>query len=263
MQTPSWIACVLALGTLAAARGVLAGQPLETESTRLIPAHRFEVELGCEVQSSSFGRETTLPFALGYGITDRLELLVEPVPYTSIHDPAGVLAHGQGDLEVTLTSRVRVERPRAPALALAAEIKLPVAESPVIGSDKTDVTAWLIASKQAGRWDTHANLGYTWVGKPPGADVQNVYSFGLAEEFRASRRWELVGEVYGSTAALAESNDAGPGGESSLTPEIGGAETVGALGVRLRVPSGLVLSLGVSYDNQQALLVHPGLAVTF
>ena len=101
------------------------------------------------------------------------------------------------------------------------------------------------------------------MGRPPGASVQNVYSYGLAEEFHATQHWELVGEVYGSTAALAESNDAGPGGESSQNPEIGGAETVGALGVRLRVPPGLALSLGLSYDNQQAVLVHPGLAVTF
>ena len=63
MQTPSRIACMLALWTLAAARPVLAGQPLETETARLIPAHRFEVESGFEMQSSSFGHETAVPLA--------------------------------------------------------------------------------------------------------------------------------------------------------------------------------------------------------
>ena len=148
MQTPSRIACMLALWTLAAARPVLAGQPLETETARLIPAHSFEVESGFEMQSSSFGHETAVPLAFGYGITDRLELLVEPVPYTSIHDPAGVRAQGQGDLEITLTSRVHPEGPRAPALAIAGEIKLPVAESPIIGSE--DRRHRLVHREQAG-----------------------------------------------------------------------------------------------------------------
>ena len=106
----------------------------------------------------------------------------------------------------------------APAFAIAGESKLPVAESPIIGSDKTDVTGWFIASKRAGRWDTHANVGYTWVGRPPGASVQNVYSYGLAEEFHATQHWELVGEVYGSTAALAESNDVALAARARKTP---------------------------------------------
>ena len=57
-----------------------AGQPLETETTRVLKSHQFEIEAGFEHQRSSGGSESASPFAFGYGLTDRLEVLVEPVP---------------------------------------------------------------------------------------------------------------------------------------------------------------------------------------
>ena len=249
---------------LSVAGPALSSQPLETESSRLLRAHQVEVEAGFEHQRAADGTETAVPMAIGYGLTDRLELLVEPILIDRVRDKGLRGVGGIGDLEVTLTSQLYGGTREHSGFALASEVKLPTARNRRIGSGRTDFTLWSIASHRAGRWDTHVNLGYTLIGRPPGVSVNNVINYGAAEEFRLSSSWEVLGEVFGNTAALAEAGEqTGGTGESATTPEIGGAETVGALGVRLRTVYGLTYSLGISYDSRKAVLVHPGLSITF
>ena len=255
---------IAATSVLSFAGSAHAGQPLETETTRLLRAHQFEAEIGFEHQRAETGTETALPMAIGYGVTDRLELLVEPVLLDHIRDTGTAAVVGVGDLEVTLTSQLWGGTGGHSGLAVAGEVKLPTASNSRIGSGQTDFTLWSIASHAIGPWDTHLNLGYTLIGQPPGVSVNNVINYGIAEEFRLSSSWELLGEVFGNTSALAETADqTGGSGESVLTPEIGGAETVGALGVRLHAGRGLTYSLGISYDTKQAVLVHPGVSFRF
>jgi Putative MetA-pathway of phenol degradation len=256
------VSIALNLGSLSLAATCRGGQPLETETARLVRRGSFEVEMGVEHQSSSQGTELALPFAIAYGLSNRVELLVEPVPFSSIHDKGLPSANGVGDVEVTLTGLLVSERGHRPAFAVAGECKVPTAQNSRIGSGETDYTVYGIGSKRIGRWDTHLNLGYTWVGSPPGTQVNNVQSFGLAEEFQASPRAEVVGEIFGNSAALSEGNgEAGAGSESQVTPEIGGAELVGALGLRYHPDGGIIYTLGVSYDNNSAFLIHPGVTV--
>ena len=239
-----------------------AGQPLETESARLPRRGTFELDAGVERQTSTAGTELATPFALAYGISDRMELLVEPVFYTGIHDKGVGPVHGMGDLEMTLTSIFRKEHGGTPALGLGAEVKLPTAVSRRIGTGKADFSLFLLASKRAGAWDSHANVGCTLVGKPAGASVHNIATFAVSEEYHATRSWELVSEVFGSSAAVGESADApGSGPEGSLTPELSAGELVGAVGARFRANESLTYSLGVSYDNSRAILVHPGVTL--
>ncbi len=255
-----WIALVL--GCLALPATGRCGQPLETESARLLTRGAFEIESGLERQSSSQGSEVALPFAIGYGVSDRVELLVEPVPFNSIHDKGVPSQHGVGDVEATVTGILFPERAHSPAIAIAGELKVPTARNSRIGSGKADYTVYAIGSKRIGRWDTHLNIGYTLIGRPAGVQVNNVQSFGVAEEFHASPRVEVVGEVFGSTAALGEGgSEASAGAESQLTPEIGGAELVGSVGARYHPSGPLTYSLGISYDNNSALLLHPGVSL--
>jgi len=246
---------------LAAPVPALAGQPLETETARLLKPGTFELEAGLEHQRSGDGTETALPLAIEYGVSGRLELLVEPVLYDAVHDRGARAQTGIGDIEVTATTLLLHER-TLPALALAGEVKIPTAENIRIGSGKTDISFYLIAGKRLGRWDTHVNAGYTFVGAPSGTRVNNTESFALAEEFHWKPRLELVAEVFGNTAALPEGGEQGTGfAESSITPEIGAAETVGTLGARYQDGGGLIYTLGLSYDNNAAVLVHPGITL--
>src|ERR1700732_835323 len=99
------------------------GQILETETARPVGKGVFEIGSNFEYQVSSEGHEVALPFAVEYGFTDRLELLVEPVAYTAIRPKVGTRATGGGDLETTLTYLMVRETGGAPAVALAGEIK--------------------------------------------------------------------------------------------------------------------------------------------
>lgn len=252
------------IGVLSISGAAFAGQPLETESTRLLRSRQFEIETGFEHQRASAGTESALPMAIGYGISDRVELLVEPVLLDRVRDKGISGVGGVGDLEMTLTTQLYGNEVSRSGFALAGEVKLPTARNRRIGSGQTDFTVWSIGSHLAGRWDTHLNLGYTFMGRPSGVAVNNVVNYGFAEEFRLNPNWELLGEVFGNTSALAETADPrGGAGESALTPEIGGAETVGALGARYHALHGLTYSLGISYDTKQAVLVHPGLSFRF
>ena len=251
--------CSLAAGT------VWAGQPLETESARMIKQGTFEIEGGFEHQMSSAGTEFATPLAFEYGVSDRLQLTVEPVLYTAIRDNGFRRQIGPGDLEVTLASWFVQERARVPGLALAAEVKLPTARNTRIGTGKTDYNVSLLTSKRTGRWDTHGNVGYTMLGKPDFVTVNNIVTFALAEELRVSPRFDVVAELFGNSAALSEGGGEGPvaagSAESQITPELGGGEIVSAMGLRFHASRGLTYSLGLSVDGNKAVLVHPGLSM--
>ena len=236
-------------------------QTLETETARLLPQGAAEGGAGFEVQTSGEGTEAAFPLLINYGVTDDLELVVEPIPYTSIRPKLGPHARGAGDLEVTLQYRPYNDVRRGLAFALGAEVKLPTAKSDLIGTGATDYTGYLIASKRLGRFDTHANIGYTLVGQPAGIDVNlnDIVSFALATELHPSTRTELFAELLGSTAALPEGSGEGEG--TTVIPEISGGEFVGTVGAGYDILPGVLAFFSVSYDNNQAVLWHPGVTL--
>ena len=257
MRTTRLLVSSLSLAAALAAAGSAAAQILETETARRLPRGAVEASLNFELQHSSEGREVAAPFAIEVGLARRLELLVEPVFYTAIRPHTGPRATGFGDVEVTATWLARAERGGWPALALAGELKLPTANDPLIGTGRTDFAGYLIASKLMGPVDVHANLGYTVVGQPAGTKLSNIVNGALGAVYRRSA-WELFGEVLGTTAAV-------PGGEGgggpSPTPEAPGAERVTTVGAGRRLLPGTLFFLAVSYDNNGAVLIHPGITL--
>ena len=207
----------------------LRSQMLETETARLIPRTVIETGAAFEYQTSGTGKELAIPMIIGYGVTDRFELMVEPVVYTSIRPNAGTMATGVGDLEGTATVQLAEERMNRPAVAFAAEVKVPTARNKLIGTGKTDFTGYLIASKRIGAVDTHANIGYTMIGSPTGAHLKNVWNAALAAVIQATPHTGFFAEVLGVTAAApdGENGDVSP---ISSTPEAAGAELVGTPG---------------------------------
>ncbi|MBA2685591.1 MAG: transporter [Gemmatimonadaceae bacterium] len=234
---------------------LLAQQPLETETARLPLAGEVLIAGTFEFQTSNQGTERAAPIAIEVGVTDRFTLLAEPVLYTSIRPSEGFRASGIGDLEVTGQFLARREQNGSPALALGAEVKFPTARNSLIGTGKTDFTPYLIASQRFGSYDVHANVGYSFVGKPAGLSVQNTWNFALAAERHFGSSFDFVGEVLASTAA----SKAGDGENSPTAPEVAGAEFVGMLGGRYRVVPNLWFTFGVTYDNSGAVLFRPGI----
>ncbi len=235
------------------------GQILETETARIPRRGHFEFGTGYEFQTSASGTEHATPIALEGGLTDRFALLVEPVPYTSIRPKHAARSTGAGDLEITGTYIAVPESGRRPAIALAIEAKIPTARNVNIGTTKADYAGYLIMSKRAGRFDSHANLGYTIVGQPPGIQLSNIINGALATEFHASDANLLFAEVLGTTAASSEGSDSG----SSTAPEVAGSELIGTLGAAHFVSHGVQLSFSLSYDSTHAWLYRPGITISF
>jgi hypothetical protein len=228
-----------------------AAQTLETETARFHPAHYFQLASGFEHQRSAEGTESAVPVAFEYALADTWELLVEPVPYTAIRPKVGPRATGWGDLELTVIHGIWASKSRSTALALAGEVKLATAESRLIGTDKTDYTGYLIASRRFGAVDAHANLGYTRVGKPDSVAVNDLVSYALAVTWSLGSRGLLFAEVLGNSATAG-------GPENSAAPEVAGGELSGTIGVGRMVSRTVFVSLSASYDNTHAVLLRPG-----
>jgi hypothetical protein len=246
---------VAGLGATAA----IAAQPLETETARLPAKGHGDVQFVYEYQTSSVGDESAIPLVLSYGLTDRLELAVEPVAYTSIKPKGAKSASGFGDTEVTLTYLIAPESGPRPAIAIAGEVKFPTTKNPLIGTGSTDYRIFGIVSKRVGRFDLHANLGYTVVGNSSGSAIQssNIVDYAAALEFIATPTVSLFAEVLGNTSAGGSESTSGP------AQEISGSSITGLVGVGYRPTDRSQISFGITYDSDQATLLRSGLALKF
>ncbi len=234
-------------------------QLLETETARFPRRGSFELGTGFEFQTSSEGTERAVPLAVEYGVAERFSLLVEPVAYTAILPKHGAQATGIGDLEATAFYLLCHERGAIPALAGAFEVKFPVARSRLIGSGKSDYAGYLIASRHLGAVDVHANLTYTFLGQPAGTTLNNTVGGALAAEYAVTTTWLLFGEALATSASAPEGGGDNPASPAAVTPEAAGGEVVGTAGLGYAPVQHLVLSLGVSYDNNLAWQLRPGI----
>jgi hypothetical protein len=235
------------------------GQVLETETARLRLKGAVQAGANVEVQTSTEGHELAMPALFEYGITDRWELVVEPVAGTWIRPRIGRRASGAGDTEVTLQYLAASESGRRPAMALAGEVKLPSARNTLIGTGQTDVAAYFIASKRFGRLDAHVNLSYTWVGQPPNAQLSNTIGAAVAGMYTLTPRWRIYAEGLTVTAASSQGERSVLPGTALPVPEAAAQELVGTVGAGVYLTPKLFLSLGISYDNTRAVLFRPGI----
>lgn len=239
-----------------------AAQVLETEDSR--PLNKGQVEIGgaLEYQTSREGQEMAFPWAFEYGINQRLTLLIEPVPFTGIYPKLTRHATGLGDLELTLFYQLVKEVKNFPAISLAAEIKVPTAKDTLIGTGKTDFTPIFIASKTTGKFFTSLNLSYTILGKPKGFVGSNLFNYLAGTVYELSPKSILFAEAYGNTSAFGGVEVPETPGNPQTNIEISGGETVGSAGYGYYLTRNLLISFGISYDNNHALLFRPGIVWT-
>jgi len=264
-SAPLRLGAILIVGSVVhSAFGDLA---IETETARVLEPGHFEFGAAGEFQTSPNGLEYALPMAVEFGVFHHLELLIEPVPFTSIRPKGGGSATGVGDLETTLTYLVVEEKKYVPALALAGEVKIPTARNSQIGSGEYDYRIYAVASKRLGNVDLHMNLGYNITGAPPGVETQNPFDVEVAVEWFVHPRFDLFAEVtYVGSSSPAGGEGALPGvaiGEAGNTPEIAANELVGSVGIRGHVNRHLDIFGSFSYDNNNAKLFRTGFAIKF
>jgi hypothetical protein len=249
---------VTLLGAVLLASDVSA-QVLETETARLRSKGAVQVGANVEAQTSTEGHEFAVPLLFEYGITDRWELVVEPVAGTWIRPRTGPRAAGGGDTEITLQYLAAPEVGWRPAFALAGEVKMPTTHNNLIGTGQPDVAAYVIASKRFGRLDAHVNVSYTVVGQPPNAALSNTIGGAAAGLLTLTSRWRAYGEVLTVTAATSQGEQTVLPGMTPLVPEAAAQELVGTIGAGVYLTPKLFLSMGVSYDNTRAWLFRPGI----
>jgi hypothetical protein len=82
--------------------------------------------------------------------------------------------------------------------------------------------------------EAHLNFSYAIIGQPPGAQVDNVFSFAVAARWYVSERLDLFAEVLGNTAASPEAEGGGEvGPNAELTARSWSARSAPASGWRL------------------------------
>lgn len=246
------------------ARGDLA---IETETARILKPGHFEIGSAFEFQTSPTGQEYALPMAVEFGLVSRLEVLVEPVAFTSIQPKDGNSATGVGDLETTLTGLVFEEKQYVPAVALAGEVKFPTAGNRQIGSGEYDYRVYAIASKLIGPVDVHFNVGYNIIGSPPGVSTRNPIDIEAGAEWFVHPKFDLYGEINYVGSSTSSENAAESGVpiavESNTTPEIAAEELVGTVGVRAHAARHVDVFGSVSYDNNDAKLFRTGVTLKY
>ncbi|MBA3647087.1 MAG: hypothetical protein H0W62_00815 [Chitinophagales bacterium] len=245
--------------------GKLHAQVLETEESKPLQPGQFEVGTGLEFQTSKEGTETALPLAIEYGLFKKFTLLVEPVGFTSILPKTGPHSKGIGDLEITLFYQIVSEKRILPSISISGEVKIPTAKNNLIGTGKTDYTPFIILSKTTGKFFTSLNLSYTFLGKPPGVSATDLFNYAFGSIFTASPKSILFAEVYGNTSAFGGADIPEGVGiiQNTSNSELSGGETVGAIGYGYYIKKELLLSFGVSYDNNNAVLFRPGIEWKF
>jgi hypothetical protein len=244
---------------------MLTAQVLETEESKPLLPGQFALGTGLEFQTSREGYETALPLAIEYGISHKVTLLVEPVGFTSIRPATGSSAKGIGDLEITLFYQIVSEKKYLPSISISGEIKIPTAQNSMIGTGEIDYTPFLILSKTTGKFFTSINLSYTFLGKPEGVSVNNLFNYAIGTIYNVSPRSIIFAEFYGNTSAFGgEAPEGGIPTDPNLnTTELSGGENVGSIGYGYYLKKELILSFGVSYDNNNAFLFRPGIEWKF
>ncbi len=237
-------------------------QVLETEDSRPLNKRQLEIGAGLEYQTSREGYEIALPLSFEYGVSKRFTLLFEPVPFTGIYPKITHHANGFGDLEITLFYQLLKETNHFPSISLSAEVKIPTAKDSLIGTGKMDFTPFFIASKTTGKFFTSLNLSYTFLGKPKGAVANNLFNYAAGTVYEISAKSILFAEIYGNTSAFGGAEVPETPGSPQKNIEISGGETVGSAGYGYYINRNLLLSFGISYDNNHALLFRPGIVWT-
>ncbi len=263
----TFLAVILGFVYLLSMQSKSFAQVLETEESKPLLPGQFEIGTGVEFQTSEEGTETAIPLAFEFGISKKLSLLIEPVVFTSINPKNNPNARGIGDLEISLFYQIVSENKVMPSISIAGEVKIPTANNRMIGTGKTDYTPFIIASKTTGPFFSSINIGYTFVGKPDGVDAADLFNYSAGTIFTVSPKSILYAEVYGNTSAFGGEGDKSDGSDNITTnenkSELSGNEIVGVAGLGYYIKPNLLISLGVSYDNNNAVLIHPGIQWKF
>lgn len=264
MRSIIFAATVAGIGFASGAQAVM----LETETVRLLPQGGIKLGGAYEFQTSSEGKEQAIPLEFEYGLSKRLELVIEPVAFASVRPKNRKGATGNGDTEVTLLYQFADESDILPAMGIAGEVKLPTTHNPQLGSGKADYATIFVASKKFGALDVHGNLSYTVYGQPKGATgnlrLKNRVGVALAGVY-TQRDWQYFAEAFSNSlfgGSSGEADATNPNVPPALQ-EASGGESFGTVGVAKLFGPNIKASFSITGTNSGAVLFRPGIELKF
>lgn len=193
---------------------VRAEPPLITDDALPAEKHTFEIFTGYIYDSEPDDlMRDVLAFELDYGLTARQEISFE-LPLISGHGQ-----HGVGDIRLGTKYLLVRETKTLPAIAASLEWKLRNGSfSRGLGSGSEEYEFRVPIQKTWGWFTLLGNLGYTIVTEPEWHGIReprrNTWFAGLAQEYKVTRHFTLLSEVYMETADE-------PGAPNRLSANVG------------------------------------------
>ena len=241
----NFAACALVLTGLPARADLV----LETETAELGKKGDSLVSSAIQLEREKDGSRTT--FTLNQyetAITDRAEILIEPF-FREFNHPKGKPSfQGTGDLEITPSYMIALEKPGRPAVVLAFKLKVPTASNPDIGTGKYDYLPYVILGKTYGPWVLNANLGYNFITSPSKAEsLKNQFIYDFSVERKVTPKWSLYSEIF-----------------SNSSPAVGERGTFsGAVATEYRFKKNVNAFVSVGNDSNRLSNVRSGFNIEF
>jgi len=202
----------LVAGLVCAATLAFAGRPLIIDDTDPLGFKQFKIEGGAWYEQDSGCKHWDFPFGVGCGIIPSVEIGVgfggQFEELTEIAEHSGRecinTENGIGDLVLAAKWLFLKESQWIPRQAILPTVKFPTADKDKgLGSSKTDYDLTWIASKSlAAKLGAHVNVGYAFIGEPPGENVGDILHYGVALDYQIVDPLQWVGEVYAEKELL-------------------------------------------------------------
>ena len=222
---------------------------LETETAELGKKGHGLVSAGVQFEREKDGSRTTFTLnQFEYAVTDRAEILIEPFFYEWDRPKSEARFSGMGDLEITPSYMVLVEKPNLPAIVLAFKLKVPTGRNPEISTGKFDYLPYVILGKTWGPWVLNANFGYNFITSPSRDEpLKNQFIYDLSIERKITENWSVFAEIFANTS-----------------PALGqtGAFS-GATATEYHFSDHLAAFVSVGYDTDGMVNVRPGFNFEF
>ena len=175
----------------AAVEGV---RPLDTEDTAVLEPGTTEIETSLDLARRHDESTIGSRLVVSHGVLPRLEARVE-TGVTAVDRPGTGASAGPGDSLFGFKYHLLDESTRAPAVLLAAAVRLPTGdEDRQLGAGDSAVVALIALSRAWGPLTLTANAGYVW--SVAGRAGDTVLA-ALAGEYLVAAGWTLVGELVG------------------------------------------------------------------
>jgi hypothetical protein len=175
---------------------------LETETAELGKKGDMLISMSTQFEREKDGSRTAFTLTqFEVGLTDRAELLIEPFFFEWDNPKDGKSFHGMGDLEITPSYMIVLEKPYVPAVVLAFKLKIPTARNRDIGTGKYDYYPYVIFGKTIGKWVFNANFGYNFITSPSKDErLNNQFIYDFSVERKITDKWSVFAEVFANSS---------------------------------------------------------------